>query len=347
MINEKEMKRTSDILAKRMISRFCLSLITFHLSLLLAGCYHEKSTTPDGWVPTEEQVDSVSFYTTHHYTQNYNFVVTADSLQIIVQQPSEAVSGMLVDTISVYREDPLVVGDIVTLPSDTVDSVWVQVARDQQTIGWVHESDMLTAVAPDNPISRFIDFFSDTHLLIMLAIVVLCVASLVVTRLYRGHTNMVHFRDIDSVYPTLLCLLVAATAVFYSTIQLVNPESWRHFYYHPTLNPFTVPLHLGLFIASVWATFIVGIAALYDVVRTLPAGQALLYVLGLAAVCSVCYVVFTVTTLVYLGYPLLLLYAVFALWRWFCFGRARYACGRCGRHLHHKGRCPYCGAENV
>ncbi|MBQ8097192.1 MAG: zinc ribbon domain-containing protein [Prevotella sp.] len=330
-----------------MISRFCLSLITFHLSLLLAGCYHEKSTTPDGWVPTEEQVDSVSFYTTHHYTQNYNFVVTADSLQIIVQQPSEAVSGMLVDTISVYREDPLVVGDIVTLPSDTVDSVWVQVARDQQTIGWVHESDMLTAVAPDNPISRFIDFFSDTHLLIMLAIVVLCVASLVVTRLYRGHTNMVHFRDIDSFYPTLLCLLVAATAVFYSTIQLVNPESWRHFYYHPTLNPFTVPLHLGLFIASVWATFIVGIAALYDVVRTLPAGQALLYVLGLAAVCSVCYVVFTVTTLVYLGYPLLLLYAVFALWRWFCFGRARYACGRCGRHLHHKGRCPYCGAENV
>lgn len=315
--------------------------------LLLQGCYRQESPTPDGWIPTEEQVDSVSFYTTHHYSQNYNFVVTGDSLQLIVQQPSEAVSGMLVDTITVQKEDRLVVADIVTLPVDTVDSVWVQVARDQLTMGWVHEKDMLERVSPDNVISRFIDFFSDTHLLIMLGIVVLCMALFIVNRLYRHNAHIVHFRDIDSFYPTLLTLLVAASAVFYSTIQLLNPESWRHFYYHPTLNPFSVPLHLGMFLFSVWAIFIVGIAAFDDIRRRLSTGQSLLYILGLAAVCSVVYVVLSVSTLYYIGYPLFCAYVVFALWRYFRYSRAKYICGHCGRHLHSKGRCPYCGVENI
>ena len=317
------------------------------LALLLQGCYRQESPTPDGWIPTEEQVDSISFYTTHHYSQNYNFVVTADSLLLIVQQPSEVVSGMMVDTIWVYRNDPLVVADIVTLPADTVDSVWVQVARDQLTMGWSRETDLLQHVAPDNLISQFIDFFSDTHLLIMLGIVVLCVALLVVNRLYNANVSIVHFRDIGSFYPTLLCLLVSVSAVFYSTIQLLNPESWRHFYYHPTLNPFRVPLHLGLFLFSVWAIIVVGIAAFYDVRRLLSMGHALLYSLGLAAVCSVCYVVFSVSTLYYVGYPLFVAYAVFALWRYYRFSRTPYVCGRCSRPLRHKGKCPYCGAENV
>jgi hypothetical protein len=315
--------------------------------LLLQSCYHRESATPDGFIPTEEQVDSISFYTTHHYSQNYNFVVTADSLQLIVQQPSEAVSGMLVDTIQVFRDNCIVVADIVTLTADTLDSVWVQVARDQLTIGWVHEKDMLLRVAPDNPISRFIDFFSDTHLLIMLGIVVLCVALLVVSRLYKGNAYIVHFRDIGSFYPTLLALLVAASAVFYSTIQLLAPESWRHFYYHPTLNPFEVPLHLGLFLLSVWAILIVGLAAFDDIRRRLSAGKGALYVLGLAAVCSVDYVVFSVSTLWLVGYLLFPAYAAYALWRFFRYSRTPYACGSCGWPLREKGRCPHCGADNV
>ena len=107
-------------------------------------------------------MDSISFYTTHHYTQNYNFLVTADSLWLVVQQPSEVISDMMVDTITVARGDRLVVADIITLPTDTIDSVWVQVARDQLTMGWIREKTMLPGVAPDNPISQFITFFSDT-----------------------------------------------------------------------------------------------------------------------------------------------------------------------------------------
>jgi hypothetical protein len=235
------------------------------------------------------------------------------------------------------------------LPTDTIDSVWVQLARDQSTIAWVHESDLLNACSPDNPISRFIDFFSDSHLLIMLAVIVLAAALLVVRQLYRHNAMIVHLRDIDSFYPTLLCLLVAASAVFYSTIQVENPDSWRHFYYHPTLNPFAVPLHLGLFLFSAWAILIVSVAAIYDIFRQLPTSQALLYTIGLAAVCSLCYIVFSVTTLWHylVGYPLLILYAFFAMWRYIRYARTPYSCGQCGLPLHQRGVCPRCGALNT
>jgi hypothetical protein len=54
------------------------------MALLLSSCYHQEPETSDAWIVTEEQMDSISFYTTHHYTQNYNFMVTADSLRLIV-----------------------------------------------------------------------------------------------------------------------------------------------------------------------------------------------------------------------------------------------------------------------
>ena len=322
-------------------------LIIFCLSLVTASCYHEVAETPDAWVPTAEQMDSISFYTTHHYTHNYNFRVTADTLPLIVQHPSEFVSDMPIDTIKVRHGDILVVADIETLPRDTLDSVWVQVARDQATIGWIHESEMLTGVAPDNPISRFIDFFSDSHRLIMLAIVVLVAATYITWALSRRNAKIVHFNDIPSPYPTMLALLVAAAAVFYSTIQLYAPDSWRHYYYHPTLNPFAVPLHLEMFLFTVWALVLVAVAAFDDIRRQLSTSEALVYYLGLAGVCSIDYVVFSVSTLYYIGYPLLVVYAAFALWQYYTKSRPLYVCGHCGASLRHKGRCPRCGTENV
>ena len=315
--------------------------------MLLCSCYRKDVQTSDAWNLTESQIDSISFYTTHHYTQNYNFLLKGDSLQLVVQQPSEVLSGMLVDTIVVRRGDPLVVADIMTMPSDTIDSVWVQVARDQFTMGWVHESELLPKVVPDNPISLFIDFFSDTHLLIMLAILVLVTAAYTIRSLYRKRARIVHFNDIGSFYPTLLTLLVASSAVFYSTIQLAAPDSWRHYYYHPTLNPFSVPLHLSLFLFSVWAMFLVGFAALDDIRRDLHPTEAILYVLGLVGVCAVDYVVFSISTLYYLGYPVLICYILLSVRTYFKRSRSLFACGRCGAHLTSKGVCPHCGAINV
>ena len=318
----------------------------FSFLLLLSSCYNRGQLSPDAWDLTQQQLDSISFYTTHHYTQNYNFQVRVDSIPLIVQLPVEAINEMPIDTLMVYRNDHIVVADITTVPVDTIDSVWVKVARDQQTFGWIHEHDMLLAVSPDDPISEFIDVFSDVHLLVFLTFVVAVVAAYIYRRQMRRQAHLVHFNDIASFYPTLLCLLVASSATLYSSIQLFGPEKWPPFYFNPTLNPFAVPLSLGLFLVSVWVILIVAIAVLDDVRRLLPFGEAVLYLLGLGATCAVAYIVFSVLTLYYIGYPLLVAYCVFALWSYFRRPRPRYQCGRCGGLLYHKGTCPHCGAMN-
>ncbi|SHK94477.1 hypothetical protein SAMN05216463_11729 [Xylanibacter ruminicola] len=298
------------------------------VSVLLCGCYNRGPITPDAWDLTEQQLDSISFYTTHHYTQNYNFVVTGDSLVVVAQQPEdmsvpEVVSIELEsigeekkkDSITIRRHEHVVVADIKTVPSDTIDSIWVKVARDQLTFGWVHENELLSKVSPDDPISQFIDTFSNTHLLVFLAFCVLTGAAYGLRLLMRKGCKIVHFNDIKSFYPTALCLLIASSAVLYSSIQLFGPETWRHFYYHPSLNPFALPFWLGVFVSSVWALIIVAIATTDDVSRMLPLGEAILYLIGLAAVCAVLYTVFSITTLYYIGYPLLIAYYYFAIKR--------------------------------
>ena len=298
------------------------------LALLLCGCYNRGPITPDAWDLTRQQLDSISFYTTHHYTQNFNFVVTGDSLVVVAQQPEDMAVPDVVsveiqteqgeyhkDSITLFRNERIVVADIKTVPSDIIDSVWVKVARDQLTFGWVHESELLSKVSPDDPISQFIDFFSDAHLLIFLAFCVVVVAAYGIRRLLRRGAKIVHFNDIPSFYPTALCLLVASSAVLYSSIQLFGAETWRHFYYHPSLNPFALPFWLGVFVSSVWAIVIVAIATVDDVTRQLPLGASILYLSGLGAICAVCYVVFSITTLYYVGYPLLIAYYFFAFRR--------------------------------
>ena len=319
-------------------SKACLLLV---IVLLLSSCYNHRQRTPDAWDLTKQQIDSISFSTTHHYTQNFNFIVNAGSLPL-----SDNLPDMIFDTMYVVHGERIVVAEIQTVPADTIDSVWVKVARDQVTQGWIRESELLKGVSPDDPISQFIDFFSDTHLLIFLAFCVLVGGAYAMRRLLRRNAYIVHFNDIDSFYPTLLCLLVAGSATLYASIQMFGAESWRHYYYHPSLNPFALPLHLGVFVTAVWAIIIVGGATLDDVLRRLSASDAFLYLAGLAAVCAVDYVVFSIFTLYYIGYVLFVAYAVYALWRYFRFAHYPYSCGHCGTPLRTKGPCPHCGMTN-
>lgn len=289
--------------------------------LMLTSCYNRKPVTSEALELTEAQMDSLSFYSTHHYTQNFNFLVKADSLHL-KYDPNSSVSPefidentLAVDSVTFFRGDHIVVADIKTIPSDSIDSVWVKVARDQVAMGWVRESELLPAVTPDDPISVFIDTFSNKHLLFFLALLVLVGSAYGLRKLHSQNAYIIHFNDIPSYYPTVLAFLVAASATFYSSIQLFGPETWRHFYYHPTLNPFVVPFHLQLFLMSVWAIVIMTIATIDDVRHHLSLSDAVLYLLGLAGVCAVLYVVFSITTLYYIGYPLLVAYIVFAFSR--------------------------------
>ena len=317
-------------------------------ALLLASCYNRGEKVHDAMVQlSEHQIDSLSFFSEHHYTNNFNFVVNCDTLTLLRQQPEELLAANVpIDTFAAGRHSVLVVADIRIVPSDSIDSVWVQLATEQSEFGWTRESALIPNVVPADTISQFILFFSDTHLIIFLVVIGVITVSYWIRHLLALKAPIVHFRDINTFYPTLLTILVAASATYYAHLQLFYPEMWRHFYYHPTLNPFVLPFQLGLFLLMVWMLLIVALAAVDDVRHQLPFGDAVLYLSGLMAVCAANYIIYSIATLYYIGYFLLAAYVYFALYRFWKFSRMPYRCGKCGAQMHDKGRCPICGAEN-
>lgn len=286
------------------------------LMSLLSGCYRERTPSrfrlQDTLVVadtlTKEQQDSITFAATHHYSENFNFVVRADSMFLLQQEPEEWINGMMTDSFAVRRGFHVVVADIRILPNDDEDSVWVRLATEDNMFGWIHESKMLKKVDPDDPISQFISTFSDVHLLIFLAIFMLIIIAYVLRKQLKRNNHIVHLNDISSLYPTSLCINVAASATFYASIQMFAPDTWRAFYFHPSLNPFSQPLLMGMFLGSVWLMLILAIAAVDETLRLLRFEEAVAYLLNLGAVCALCYIVFSISTLYYVGYPLLVIY---------------------------------------
>lgn len=284
--------------------------------LMLSSCYHRHNSHQQHAAMVEysdRQLDSISFSTTHHYTNKYNFLVFKDSLELMRQQPEEYISGLKVDTFAVKKNHLLVVTDIRMVPQDSIDSVWVQLATDNNDFGWVRESKLLRRVVPDDPISEFIMTFSNVHLLIFLVVIVVIAMAYLVRKVFHSNGKIVHFNDIDSPYPVTLVLLVSISAAFYGWIQSFEPEMWRHFYFHPSLNPFAVPHLLGVFLALVWAVLIVALACVDEVYHRLTFGEGLLYLGGLAGVCALDYIIFSVLSLYYIGYVLLFAYIYFAI----------------------------------
>lgn len=284
--------------------------------LMLSSCYHRHNSHQQHAAMVEysdRQLDSISFSTTHHYTNKYNFLVFKDSLELMRQQPEEYISGLKVDTFAVKKNHLLVVTDIRMVPQDSIDSVWVQLATENNDFGWVRESKLLRRVVPDDPISEFIMTFSNVHLLIFLVVIVVIAMAYLVRKVFHSNGKIVHFNDIDSPYPVKLVLLVSISAAFYGWIQSFEPEMWRHFYFHPSLNPFAVPHLLGVFLALVWAVLIVALACVDEVYHRLTFGEGLLYLGGLAGVCALDYIIFSVLSLYYIGYVLLIAYIYFAI----------------------------------
>ena len=187
--------------------RFVKFISLLIVSMAMVGCYHSNPNgkaqpssvhTPAGTRDvTGYNVDSTSeiqnfnyeFYKTHHYAQNYNFVVKKDSIHLLKQQPEEMLSNMAIDSFVVKKNSHIVVADIKILKDDPVDSVWIEVASDKYEFGWIHESQLLNSVVPDDPISQFILMFSDVHLLIFLIIISLIAGGYVVYRLQRRKVN--------------------------------------------------------------------------------------------------------------------------------------------------------------
>lgn len=315
-------------------------------ALMAAACYYPTPPPDDGWTVGDGSLDTTAFVRHHHYGPNFNFKVTADTLSLAPCRPGTARLDSWADTAVVRRGDKIVVADIALVPSDTTDSVWLKLARDQTTMGWTSERRLAEAAVPDDPISQFIHTFSGSRTRLALCIVGLMAAFFLVQAARRRHLHVVHFNDIDSFYPTLLCLTVSGAATLYGSLQHFVPETWVEFYYHPTLNPFGLPLVMSVFVVSVWLMGITALAVLDDVRRRLDWADIPAYVAGLAGVCMVLYLFFSLSTPYYVGYPCLVAYWAFAIRSYARRRTPHYVCGRCGAPLPRLGRCPHCGALN-
>lgn len=282
------------------------------------------------------------------YAVGDNFELSVDSLKL---QSSQPLHNLPVDTacerLSIYFKDPIVVAEMLVIPEDSVDSVWVKLARDQFTMGWVHQRDFLESVVPDDPISQFIHLFSIRHLGFCAILFAISLFALLYQIFSRKKPHIFFVRDILSPYPTFLLITLAASALLYAGIQHYVPETWVLYYYHPTLNPFGLPLILSLFLCSIWILLVLAIATIGEVRRELPMGETLLYLLSLLGCCILCYLFFTLAALSPgASYILFALFVLVLLLRYFRHSRAKYLCGSCGRRLKQLGKCPYCGTEN-
>jgi len=283
---------------------------------------------------TQKQADSLEFRLLHHYTNNFNFVVKADSLVLIPREDE------LTDTSCVRRNDRIAVADIREL-----DTIWIKVARDQFTMGWIPEDELLQGVVPDDPISQVIDALTSSRYIWMSVVVVLGLLGFVLKR--RGkRLQIFRFDEMDSFYPTLFLILVSMVACLYVSIQHFTPEFWQEYYFHPTLNPLILPPVMAILLTLVWIVIIVFIAMLVDVYHHFYLFPGLMYILEMLGAAMISYLVIKWTTSIYVGYLLLAVYIIVLFWIYIKYIRCKFVCGSCGRHIKSKGSCPYCGNIN-
>ncbi len=314
-------------------------LVMTGLLFIFSSCHYPRPNLEDETLSAKTR-DSLTYLYERHYTWNTNLEVQDDSVSLACL-PVKDCYNML------YKGDRVVVAEFAIHPQDSVDSVWVKLAHTQDIQGWIRETDMIHSFVPTDSISQSIYLFSDTHASYFIVIFALFVAVWLFRAFRRKQLRMVYFNDIDSVYPLLLCLLMAFSATIYESMQVFVPDTWQHFYFNPTLSPFKVPFVLSVFLLSLWLFVVVLLAVLDDLFRQLTPAAAVFYLLGLASCCIFCYFFFILTTHIYIGYLFLAVF-IYVFYRRFCISLAtsRYRCGNCGQKLKAKGVCPHCGAIN-
>ena len=328
-----------------------------------------------------EQLDSLEFRLTHHYTINDNFIVTADSLKLVPREDEAT------DTCVVKKDDILVVvkvkrnyraqidsldlsnadanlmksieeaneadgkakdlaqRDSVKTDSVVPDTVWIKVAGSQYNMGWVTESALLSHTVPNDNISMLLNSLTNTRLLWMGGIILLGFLGLFLHKKYNNkEVNMVRLNEMDSFYPFLFLMLIALLACWYASLQNFAPEFWQEYYFHPTLNPFLLPPVMAALVVLVWFIIIVFLALVIEIYNNFKFVRGFIYFLEILGVAMFVYLFISWTTHIYIGYLLFLVLTWFLWVMYNGFVKCRYQCGKCGYKLREKGKCPNCGA---
>ncbi len=281
------------------------------------------------------------------YGVGYNFHVHADSLLLQEDRPMHWCQGVAEtsDSLFVFHEDHIVIAAITVIPEDCVDSVWVKVARDQFTMGWTHENNLLAATCPDDPISHCIRVLSALPAITILCLTAVALALFIIYLSRWKHPATTLPWDIPTFNPTILLITLGASVIIYRSILHLTPDDWSTFFFYPTLNPFSQPFLVCGFLISLWAILLLSFICADDIFKLLHTKQALLYLLTWIECCVLIILLGT-----WLQLPLFVVlwiaYSAAAIHRYWHRARPHFFCGKCGIPLQHKGPCPNCGAIN-
>ena len=219
---------------------------------------------------TRQQVDSLEFRLTHHYSENFNFLVKADSLTLVPRE-----GDLISDTCYVRKGDEIAVAAIKTVPGDSIDSIWVKVASNQYTMGWIREKELLKGVTPNDLISEMLDALSTSRAIWMSAILAVGLIAFLIGRkknikrkdfLQQEVAHLLDFlSEMPSIYPALFLLWTGIMASLYASVQNFVPEFWQEYYFHPTLNPLVLPPLMAALVVVLWLDIITFIAVIDEI----------------------------------------------------------------------------------
>ena len=254
---------------------------------------------------TPQQVDSMVFRLTHHYSENFNFLVKADSLKLIPRE-----GDLLLDTCHVYKDDIIAVAAIKTVPGDSIDSIWVKVASNQTTMGWIRESELLKGATPDDLISEMLDALSSSRAIWMSALLAVGLIAIIIgkkkTVKKQELFHLPNFLDeMESPYPAFFLLLVGIMASIYASVQNFVPEFWQEYYFHPTLNPLVLPPIMATLVVVLWLVIITFLAVIDEVYHHFYFLPGIIHLAKILGAAMLVYLVISWTTLIYVGYLLL------------------------------------------
>lgn len=242
------------------------------------------------------QRDSLIFRLSHHYTINSNFVVKADSIMLI---PREGDVG--IDTCYVKEGSLIAVAAI----TDRVDTVWIKVAHDQNTMGWIAENELLKQTSPDDPISEILYALSGSRGIWMSIFAAIGLGAFFIRRGKNRKLKLVRWDQMQSPYPNMLLALIALMAAVYSSVQNFIPEYWQEYYFHPSLNPLVLPPIMALLAILVWLVIITFLAVIDEVYHNFDIIDGATYIFELLGVGMIVYLAISWTTLIFIGYLLL------------------------------------------
>lgn len=258
---------------------------------------------------TPQQKDSLIFRLTHHYTDNFNFLVKADTLILLPRE-----GDLIQDTCRVVRGDLIAVAEIRSIPGDSIDSIWVKVAHDQMTMGWIPEHELLQGAIPNDDISQLLNAMTNSRAFWMSALLLFGICAYL---LHQGESRQLYllkFNEMKSIYPFLFLALVAIMASVYATVQNFTPEYWQEYYYHPVLTPCGLPFIMSMLVCLVWLVIVVFIAVLDEVYHHFYFIPGMAYIFELLGLAMFVYLAISWTTLWYFGYLLLPLFIAMLVW---------------------------------